>query len=183
MRLDAYLGQVKSLRAGFSQVLTDETGHQQRAEGRFWLQRPNRFRWSYERPSPQVIVADGERLWLYDVELEQVVVQPMSEGLDETPAMLLGGDADLDRHFSMQELGSRDGRVWLELTPRGRGGNYRRIRLAFSDTDLVEMTVLDNFGQTTRITFHDIVRNPHLEMDLFRFEPPEGVDVVGGARR
>lgn len=178
-RLQAYMREVKTLRADFSQTMTDETGNVQAAKGTLWLQRPGRFRWSYTAPSPQVIVADGVNLWLHDIELEQVIVQAVNKGLDETPAMLLGGDVDLNQHFAMQELGQRGDQVWLELTPHSRDGHFKRVRLGFADADLVEMEVLDNFGQTTVIRFEHIEHNLKLDPALFTFTPPTGVDVVG----
>ena len=185
--LRAFFREVQSLRAEFSQqLLNRDNGTLQRSSGTVWLQRPGRFRWDYLEPYRQEIVADGERLWFYDTDLEQVTVKALEEGLGTTPAFLLTGDQALEERFAIIELeplegsGAKDATQRVELTPLQTEGNFERIRLSFSDGELSAMEIVDSFSQVTRIEFSDLRRNPSIEPERFRFVPPPGVDVLGG---
>lgn len=181
-RLDAFLQGLTSLEARFRQVLLDEHGKAvDESTGTVYLQRPGRFRWDYRAPFPQLIIADGERLWLYDPGLEQVTVRAQAQALGSTPAALLASTQPVDQEFEVSELDGRDdGNAWLALTPRDAASNFERIRIGFSEQGLHAMELRDSFGQTTRIEFSDIRRNPELDAALFRFQPPPGVDVIQG---
>ncbi len=181
-RLREFFAATRSLQADFDQVLLDEHGRlRQQSHGRFWLQRPGRFRWDYAKPYPQQIIADGERIWFYDPGLEQVTVKSLKAGLGATPAALLSDDdaAALDRDFRIHELGRRDGALWVRLEPKGDQNEFREMRLAFKGRELAVMEVVDGFGQTTRITFRNETRNPPIPAGTFRFVAPKGVDVIG----
>lgn len=181
-RLDEFLGGLDALQADFRQVLLDEQGRaSEESRGVVYLHRPGRFRWDYRQPHPQIVVADGQRLWLYDPELEQVTVQPQAEALGATPAALLASERPLEESFRVTELPPReDGTAWLALAPRDPGSSFEGIRVGLGAQGLEAMELEDGFGQTTRIEFSDIRRNPDLDADLFRFTPPEGVDVIRG---
>lgn len=179
-RLQTFYNDVKSLRASFGQTVTDANGKlMQRASGTMALQRPGRFRWDYEQPHDQLIVADGNKVWLYDPELEQVTVKSQGEALGDTPAQLLSSGKPLEQSFRVSELPARDGIEWVELTPKSKDTGFDRVRLGFDAKSLAKMELVDAFGQTTRLTFTGVERNPRLDANLFKFIPPKGVDVVG----
>jgi outer membrane lipoprotein carrier protein len=182
-RVEAYLGSLKTLSADFSQVVRDRDGRiVDRASGTLSLSRPNRFRWDYTKPYLQTIVADGERLWLYDSELEQVTVRALEAGLGSTPAMLLSGAGRIADAF--ESLGSeRAGEwTWYRLRPKQSGSDFESVGLAFgTQGELAAMELRDKLGQTTVIEFGRLRRNPALDATLFRFDPPPGADVIGRA--
>lgn len=179
-RLDAFLSEVRSLRADFEQTLYDETFRRlEESVGEMYLQRPDRFRWDYTEPYRQLIVADGRKVWIYDVDLDQVTVRDLSEAVGSTPASLLSSGRPIEESFTVEDLGEEGGLLWAGLRPRAEDVSFVRVRLGFDEETLRRMELLDSFGQTTVLEFHDVARNPELDPDLFRFEPPEGVDVVG----
>lgn len=183
-RLDRYLSGVTTLRASFRQEVTDTQGRvRERAAGTLALQKPGRFRWDYREPAGQLIVSDGSTLWLYDEELEQVTVRPVSQTLSTTPAMLLSGGGRVGEAFVVEDEADGGGLDWIGLTPRAQDTDFRRLRLALRGGELVRMELTDRLGQVTAIDFADIERNPSLPAGLFSFEPPPGVDVVGSAAR
>lgn len=181
-RLDAFLHGLESLEGRFRQVLLDERGQAvDESSGRVYLQRPGRFRWDYTEPFPQLIVADGQRVWLFDQGLEQVTVRPQSQALGSTPAALLASTQPVDESFVVTELDTReDGSAWLALEPRDSAGSFESIRIGLGEQGLRAMELRDSFGQTTRIEFSDLGRNPRLDPALFQFTPPAGVDVIQG---
>lgn len=183
-RLDRYLSGVTTLRAAFEQEVTDAQGRvRERAAGTLALQKPGRFRWDYREPAGQLIVSDGSTLWLYDEELEQVTVRPVSQTLSTTPAMLLSGGGRVGEAFVVEDEPDGGGLDWIGLTPRAQDTDFRRLRLALRGGELVRMELTDRLGQVTAIDFADIERNPPLPAALFSFDPPPGVDVVGSAAR
>jgi len=182
--LRAFLADVESLEASFAQTLYDETHEPlESSGGRFYLQRPDRFRWSYSRPYPQEIVADGKRLWVYDSELAQVTVKPLDEALGNTPSLLLSSDEPLENSFALREAGWEEGLDWVELTPKSAESNFSYVRLGFDGSMLKTMELKDSFGQTTRLQFSDAVINPRLDPALFRFTLPTGADVISDGER
>ncbi len=178
-QLERYFKDFVTLRASFEQTLVDEKGKTlERSQGTVYLWRPGRFRWEYEKPYQQSIVADGKKLWIYDKELEQVTVKPIRAALGSTPALLLDNKADIDRGFTVAEGGEAGGLVWLELKPKDKEPQYTAIRLGFEASTLRLMELRDNFGQTTRIRFSRESRNTRFSQSLFVFTPPPGVDVL-----
>ena len=146
------------------------------------MRRPDRFRWVYEQPFRQEIVADGRRLWVYDPDLLQVVVRPLRQALGETPALLLAGEARLEARFAVTALPPEDGVEWVRLRPRGgEEAGFQRVDLGFGPRGLAAMRLVDALGQETRLVFSALRVNPPLGEEAFRFTPPEGVDVVGEA--
>ncbi len=181
-QLDHFLADLTSFKASFQQRLTDEHGQLIEASaGQFYLQRPSRFRWEYSMPYAQSIIADGEKLWIYDRDLEQVTVNSLATALSNTPARLLSGDIHLDEEYRIEDRGELNGLNWLSLEPLEEEGQFSTIRLGFDKQGLKTMAVADNFGQVTRIDFFAIERNIEIDPDQFRFVPPEGVDVIDAA--
>ena len=181
-RIEGWLSANESLRARFHQFIFDEEGLLiGESKGTVAFLRPHRFRWDYEAPGPQVIVADGNDVWWYDVDLEQVTVRPMDSALEGTPAALLAGPRRVSEHFLVSALPSAEGELdWFELIPRGGDSVFRSIRVGMRENEIRTVEMDDGFGQTTRIDFFDIEHNPDLGDGLFRFKPPRGTDVIRG---
>jgi outer membrane lipoprotein carrier protein len=182
-RVEAYLGPLRTLSAGFSQVVRNRDGDVvERATGTVAISRPDRFRWEYQAPHEQTIVADGRRLWLYDRDLEQVTVRTLEAGLGSTPAMLLSGGGRITDAFEAVAVEKAGDWTWCRLKPRQEGSDFDQVSLAFDARDeLAAMELRDKLGQATVIEFGSVRRNPSLDDGLFRFEPPPGADVIGQA--
>jgi outer membrane lipoprotein carrier protein len=181
LRLESALAGLASLRAEFRQTVTNAEGQQtESAAGTVALARPGKFRWDYREPA-QLIVSDGTTVWLYEAELAQVTVRPASETLIGTPALLLSGRADLRAEFSITDGGTEDGLAWSLLAPRDPQSDFRQLRVGIAGGELRRMTLIDRLGQTTRLDFDRIERNPRVDPADFRFSPPPGVDVIGRA--
>jgi outer membrane lipoprotein carrier protein len=179
-RFKAFVRGTQSARADFEQKVYDRNGRpSQESKGSFVFQRPGLFRWVYAKPVDQVIVGDGERVWIHDRELNQVTVRKLTRALGSTPAALLAGSADIEKAFELAEAGTRDGLEWLEAKPREREAGFERIRMGFDATGVKAMELSDHFGQTTVLRFTNLVRNPNVERSEFRFEPPKNADVLG----
>ena len=177
--LDSFYKEVKSIRADFLQVLLDDNGEIiQESSGKVVILRPDKFRWDYKEPFPQQIIADGKKFWIYDSELEQVTVRSADQAVTDTPALILSGKQSLDENFIIREEGKHKTLVWIALLPRTSDTDFMKIRMAF-DPELAAMELEDHFGQITRILFTNVERNPELDLKLFEFVVPEGVDVVG----
>jgi outer membrane lipoprotein carrier protein len=175
-----HLSEVRTLRASFTQTVMDSDRQLlQEASGTLAVHRPGKFRWDYREPSAQVIVADGERVWMYDEELGQVTVRPLSATLGTTPAMLLSGADELGDGTIMHELGEVDGVVWVGIAPELDDTDFESVRIGFIDGQLAVMELVDAFGQTTRIDFEDVEVNVTIEAGAFEFTPPPGADVIG----
>ena len=179
-QLRQFLDGLTTLRADFQQTLqqADDVGVY-RSSGTFYLKRPGQFRWEYDPPNRQLIVADGSRIWLYDKELEQVSHRSQGAALEGTPAQLLSDNAPLDRHFEVKEEGQKGGLTWVELLPKDKESQFSSVRLAMEQGQLRNMEMLDNFGQLTSFEFSHLQRNPELDPELFDFEPPPLVDLIG----
>jgi len=171
---------LKTLQADFSQEVTDGNNRPlQSSQGHMWIKRPGRFRWDYETPYRQQLVADGQRLWSYDEDLEQVTVQKAADVLTSTPAMLLSGEQPLEKVFNIELVTTDDDEQYVDLVPKSDDSNVTRIQLVFSGKVLVRIKADDNFGNTTVFSFTDFERNPALDDAIFVFTPPAGADVVG----
>ena len=179
--LDSFTSDLRGLQGNFSQQVFDGSGRlRESSSGSVALSAPRLFRWEYESPYPQLIIADGSRVWVYDPDLEQVTVRPQGEEEQNSPLAALIDPAMLDRDFALAEGGSRDGMDWLEITPRqSTDAGFQNAQLGFADGALVKMEVLDALGQRTTIEFSGWQKNPSFADDTFQFAPPPGVDVVG----
>jgi len=133
----------------------------------------------YAKPVDQLIVGDGERVWIYDRDLEQVTVRRLSKALGSTPAALLAGAAEVEAAFDLRDAGVRDGLEWLEARPKEREAGFERILIGFGPEGLRAMELADHFGHTTLLRFTNVQRNPKLDPAQFRFVPPPGADVLG----
>jgi len=179
-RFQQFLRTTQSTTADFEQKVFDRNKKLvQESSGRFAFLRPGRFRWTYAKPFAQLIVGDGERVWVYDRDLNQVTVRRIAKALGSTPAALLAGASDVDKAFDLAEGGDRDGLAWVEAKPRDKDAGFERIRLGMSVSGIEAMELVDNFGQTTLLRFTKLVRNPQIDPETFRFTPPKGADVLG----
>ncbi len=178
--VESFLQGLEGLQAEFQQVLTDRSGRSiDEASGTLAIKRPNRFRWDYREPYQQVIVADGSRIWLYDTDLEQVTVRKLDATLSATPAMLLSGEGNLEENFTVTAVKSEGGIEWVDMEPKRGDTDFKSVRLGFEGATLKHMQLADKLGQTTRLTFTDVERNPVLDPSRFTFNVPPGVDVIG----
>jgi outer membrane lipoprotein carrier protein len=177
--LREFLAQTKTARGEFTQQVT--RGSAQAAppsSGTFFFERPGRFRWIYVAPYEQVLVADGQRLFLYDKDLNQVTVRKIAAALPASPASILFGGTDFERDFVVSDAGTRDGVEWLQAVPRAKDSQFERIEIGFRDSVPVAMVLADSFGQVSRLVFSRFERNATLDPQLFRFVPPPGADVL-----
>ncbi|MES9825784.1 MAG: outer membrane lipoprotein chaperone LolA [Candidatus Thiodiazotropha endolucinida] len=178
-QLEAFLKDLTTLQADFEQTLLQDDDQAYLSSGVFYLKRPGLLRWEYTTPSEQLIVADGDRIWLYDIELEQVSHRSQQAALVGTPAQLLSDQAPISEHFQVNDLGEADGLSWVELLPREKESQFSSLRLALNENNLQRMEMIDNFGQTTRFVFDNLQRNLTLDATLFTFKPPPMIDLIG----
>ena len=188
--LEKFVKTVSSGRADFTQVVTAPSKEGQAARtktsaGTFEFARPNRFRFVYRKPFDQTIVADGQTLWLYDADLNQVTARNQAQVLGTTPAALIAAAPDLravESEFSLQAAPDKDGLQWVLATPKAREGQLQNVRVGFRTTDatpvLAVLEILDNFGQRSVLTFGRVEVNPVLPASSFVFKPPAGSDVI-----
>jgi len=150
------------------------------ASGTFLFARPGKFIWSYEKPYEQVLQADGDKLYVYDKDLNQVTVRTLGGALGASPAAILFGSNDLDKNFTLRDAGVKDGIDWLELTPKSKDTQFQRVGIGFRDGNLEAMELHDVFGNVTLLTFSNIQKNPPLSPNQFKFTVPKGADVING---
>jgi outer membrane lipoprotein carrier protein len=169
---------VKSGKANFTQTVTSPDGAKKKnAAGQFEFLRPNRFRFTYSKPFEQQIVADGQKVWLYDLDLNQVTVRPMAQALGATPAALLAGTS-MEKDFELSAQPPSDGLDWVQAVPRQADGSIKTLRVGFKGKVLAAMEIVDAFGQRSMLQFADVQANVKLPDDRFVFTPPKGVDVI-----
>ena len=179
-KLHRFLETTKTLRADFAQIVVAKNGKRpQQSVGVMMISRPGKFRWQIEKPYSQLLVGDGEKIWMYDPDLRQVTVKKMDSALGSTPAALLVGSNSLEKNFNLRELGEREGMEWVEATPKSADSGFEKLQLGFSGEELKAMELFDNFGQTTSLAFTNVQLNPALPAAQFRFTPPTGADVIG----
>lgn len=177
-QLKAFLKASAALSADFKQVSYNKSGQAgQTSVGQFYLRRPGKFRWNYQKPFNQEIVSNAGKVWFYDADLEQVTVKQLDDSLGSTPALLLTGQVDIDEKFILEEQGSDEELNWIRLSPKNEESGFKYILIGLNHGQLGGMELSDNFGQLTRIYFSNIKLNPALSDDLFNFTPPKGVDV------
>ena len=184
--LDQFVKTVKSGRAEFSQSVTSPPkdgviARPKISAGSFEFARPNRFRFVYRKPFEQTIVADGQTLWLYDVDLNQVTARQQAQALSTTPAALIASAADvraLQNDFTLADAPARDGLQWVLATPKARDGQLQSVQLGFRGSELVALEILDSFGQRSVLTFSAFQANSPVEASSFQFKPPAGADLI-----
>ena len=178
--LREFAREAKTGRAAFTQMVTSPDGAKKKtSSGSFEFARPNRFRFAYAKPFEQQIIGDGQRLWLYDVDLQQATVRAMDKALGATPAALLAG-ASPDKDFELSPLPAMQGLEWVQATPRDKEAlaNLQSLRVGFRGNTLAAIELVDGFGQRSLLTFTALVINVALAPDTFRFVPPPGVEVL-----
>ena len=185
--LENFLRDVNSAQSGFTQVVTspkragETVARSKTSSGRFEFLRPNRFRFEYTKPFEQTIVADGQTLWLYDVDLNQVTARKQQEVLGSTPAALIAAGTDmkaLTEVFELKAAPAQDGVEWLEATPKAKDGQLQTVRVGFRQGQLAALDIADSLGQRSVLTFTQWQGNAPLKADRFRFQPPAGADVI-----
>ena len=192
--LENFVKTVKTGKAAFTQVVTapakdGQAARSKTSSGTFEFQRPNRFRFVYQKPFAQTIVADGQTLWLHDVDLNQVTARPQSQVLGSTPAALIAAAPDLralQADFTLTAAPEKDGLEWVVATPKAKDGQLQTVRVGFRAGDkpaakpaeLAALEILDSFGQRSVLTFSKVEVNPNLAKDTFQFNPPKGADVI-----
>ncbi|MDO9103124.1 MAG: outer membrane lipoprotein chaperone LolA [Candidatus Nitrotoga sp.] len=180
-KLKNFIASTHSAQANFTQEVRDKSGKRiQSASGTMQFVRPGKFRWVYQKPFEQLIVGDGEKFWLHDVELNQVTVKKIDAALGSSPAALLSGNNEIERGFKLKDSGTKDNLEWLQATPRAQDTSFEKVLMAFNaQSELVVMELQDVFGHTTVLRFSKLQRNPQLPPQLFKFVPPKGADVLG----
>jgi outer membrane lipoprotein carrier protein len=181
--LNAFTKGLKGLDGQFAQQVFDAKGKlKESSSGKVALSAPRLFRWEYMKPYPQLIVADGKTVWVYDPDLQQVTKRPQGVEEQNSPLAALIDPGKLDAQFGVKEDGTANGLDWLVLTPKGNAAeaSFRSARLGLTKAGLVKMQVVDALGQRTEINFSGWKRNPAFSANTFRYTPPKGVDVIGG---
>lgn len=185
--LDRFLREVSSAQASFTQVVTspkrasETVARSKTSSGRFEFLRPGRFRFEYTKPFEQTIVADGDTLWLYDVDLNQVTARPQKDVLGSTPAALIASGTDLkglEQAFELKSAPATEGVEWVDAKPRQSDGQLTQVRVGFRAGQLAELQIVDSLGQRSVLTFGDWKGNTALKAERFRFQPPAGADVI-----
>jgi outer membrane lipoprotein carrier protein len=184
--LENFVRTAKSGRADFTQVVTaparqGEVARTRTSTGTFEFARPSRFRFEYRKPFAQTLVADGQTLWMHDVDLNQVTARKQSQVLGSTPAAIIAAAPDLAslrKDFNLDNAPDRDGLQWVVATPKNREGQLNTVKVGFKGNDLSTLEILDSFGQTSVLKFDRLQLNTPLAAGAFDFKPPQGADVV-----
>ncbi len=177
--LRAFTRDVKTGSATFTQTVTSPDGARKKtSQGSFEFSRPNRFRFAYSKPFEQLIVSDGSKVWLHDIDLNQVSVRLLDQALGGTPAALLAGGS-LEKDFELAAQPAKDGLDWVLATPKARDGSVASLRVGFRGPVLAAMEIVDAFGQRSQLQFSGVQQGLVLPAERFRFSPPPGADVVG----
>jgi len=178
--LERFAGNLDTLQAGFTQTVKSQDGSvQDQTHGQVWLQNPDKLRWLYAGEFPEIIVADGRNIWIYDEALDQVTIRPQSTQTADSPLMILADVSRLDQQFQVSELGDFEGMSLMELKSKDSESEFERILLGFDSNGIRMMVMEDAFGQRTEIHFENLLINQPADPALFQFTPPEGADVVG----
>lgn len=178
--LETFIQNLDSFEASFEQTLYGADSEPlQTSEGTIKLKRPARFVWAYTSPEPQLILADGERIWLYDEDLEQVTVNAIDERINGTPLQLLMQAAPLSEGFDIESLGVSEGIDWFGLTPLSQSSDFEQVFIGLQGDTIAAMELRDSFGQATQIRLDNFKTDVQFDDSLFVFDIPEGVDVIG----
>ncbi len=179
-RLNRALTSLDNFSADFKQTLIDDNKKViQQSMGTVAIQRPGKFRWVYQKPYEQQIIADGKELWVYDVDLDQATVKPIDVGLSTAPIMVLMKKQKVESEFEVSELGKRKLLYWIELKPKDKDMEFNRIYIGLEGDTVKAMDLRDSFGQSTRIVFDNLRTHVIFDPKTFKFDPPPGVDVFG----
>ena len=180
--LERFTAELDRFQADFTQTVKSQDGRvQDQTHGQVWIQSPDKLRWVYTGEFPETIVADGHNIWIYDESLEQVTVKPQSSDAADSPLMILADVSQLDQQFQVTEVGDYEDMLLLELKSLDTESEFERILLGLDSSGIRMMTMEDAFGQRTEIHFKNLLKNPPIDPQLFKFTPPEGTDLVGVA--
>jgi outer membrane lipoprotein carrier protein len=176
--LKDFIRDVKTGRAQFTQTVTSPDGTKKKSSnGSFEFARPNRFKFVYAKPFEQTIVADGQKVWIFDADLNQASSRKFSSALGATPAALLAGGS-LDKDFDLSPQPPKDGLDWVLATPKAKDGSFKSVRVGFRGRDLAAVEIIDAFDQRSLLQFSQFASGINFAPDAFRFTPPAGADVI-----
>jgi outer membrane lipoprotein carrier protein len=184
--LENFVKNVKSGRAEFTQTVTappkaGQVARTRVSSGTFEFLRPGRFKFSYKKPFEQIIVADGQTLWLYDADLHQVTARKQAQALGSTPAALIAAATDLkvlQAEFQLVDAPDKDGLQWVQGSPKARDSQLQMVQVGFRQGELAVLEIVDNFGQRSVLNFSSVQFVPTPDPSVFQFKPPAGADVV-----
>ena len=184
--LEKFVKTVKTGRTDFTQVVTappkdGQAARTKKSSGSFEFSRPGRFKFVYKKPIEQFIVADGQTLWLYDVDLNQVTARQQAQALGSTPAALIASASDmtaLQADFTLTPVPDSDGLEWVQATPKAKDSSLQHVRVGFKGADLAALDILDSFGQLSSMRFTTLQSNVALAPNSFAFKPPAGADLI-----
>ncbi len=178
----AFVASTKAAKGEFTQTLTKDVDGAKKTSapstGTFVFARPGKFIWQYQKPYEQLLQADGEQLYIYDKDLNQVTVKKLGDALGSSPAAILFGSNDMEKNFTLSEAGSRGGLEWLKAVPKAKDTSFEQITIGLKNGQPEAMELRDNFGQTSVLAFRRFEKNPPLGATSFRFAMPAGADVV-----
>ena len=179
-RMERFFSSEATYFAEFQQVIYDEGLHiVEESSGLMWLSRPHRFRWDYVEPAAQTIVGDGDSIWVYDLELEQVTVRNLSEFLDQSAAEILAGSGNVNENYRVEDLGQQGSLAWVNIVPLSEDSlQFESMRLGFDEETLRVLEVLDSLGSLTQIQMVDVILGESHAEKVYQFEVPDGVDVI-----
>lgn len=177
----SFVGSTKSAKGEFVQRQVKSEGDNAKvsnpATGTFIFARPGKFIWTYQKPYEQLLQADGEKLYIYDKDLNQVTIRPLGNALGSSPAAILFGSNDLEKNFTLKDAGAKDGMEWLEATPKTKDTTFDRISIGLKDGVPQAMELRDSFGQVSLLSFKKFEKNPPMATEQFKFVVPKGADV------
>lgn len=178
--LTVLLNKIKTMKAAFTQTIFDNYGKAvQKTKGTMALDRPGKFRWEVRKPMPQIIIANQDKVWIYDPDLEQMTVRTLTVDGNEAPALLLShADTTIDKNYDVSVIEGQSGLKWFLLKPKNDDAMFGTIKLGFIKNQIKEMELNDQIGHSTRVIFNDIQTNGSLPASLFVLNPPKGTDVI-----
>ncbi len=181
-KLEKFVSDIKTLKADFTQQSVSDNGTVTRtSSGVFMLSKPGKFSWIYSTPYVQKIITNGEQIWIYDPDLEQVTIRSFTEAMSASPIALLTQQENLSNSFIVQDIErEEDDLEWVSLKPKTEDADFLSVHIGLDDKGIKAMDLFDQFGQQNRIRFLNIEVNPEIDNRIYKFTPPEGVDVIGG---
>jgi len=174
----AFVASTKAAKGEFTQKVVAQGSKDKLSSGSFTFARPGKFIWTYTKPYDQVLQADGEQLFIFDKDLNQVTVRKLGDALGSSPAAILFGSNDLEKNFALSEAGTRDGLEWLKATPKAKDASFEQIQIGLKNGTPEAMELKDSFGQTSILSFKKFEKNPALNATSFKFVMPKGADVI-----
>ena len=176
----SFVASTKAARGEFTQTqVRKNTGKAQApSTGTFVFARPGKFIWTYNKPYEQLLQADGEQLYIYDKDLNQVTIRKLGDALCSSPAAILFGSNELEKNFTLKEAGTRDGLEWLLATPKAKDTSFESVSIGLRNGLPEAMELKDTFGQTSVLAFKNFEKNPSLGATHFKFTPPKDADVI-----